>query len=101
MPALTSLPTRQKMQYITLPRDLTFPFRGPAGRELERSAEKLSAYLEDSCKQSYILHEALETIRLEPIGYEPIPPKRTFTVPVRYYLRGRGEPLSYQIDDKE
>ncbi len=101
MPALTSLPTQQEIHSITLPRDLTFPFRGSAGRELERLAEKLSEYWEDSCEQSYILREALETIRLETIRYKPIPPKRTIKVPVRYYLCGRRKPLPYQIDDKE
>ena len=101
MPALTIPQTRQKMQYISLSGDITNPLQGFEGQELLRLAEKLSEYWESRCRQSYILREALETMRLEPIGYEPIPPKRTFTVPVRYYLRGRGEPLSYQIDDKE
>lgn len=33
-------------------------------------------------------------------SYESLPPNRTFTVPIRYRLRGRGEPLPYQIDDE-
>ena len=36
----------------------------------------------------------------ETISYQAMPPNRTFTVPIRFHLRGRGEPLPYQIADE-
>lgn len=30
--------------------------------------------------------------------YQSVPPKRTYTVPVRYVLRGRGAPLRYPVE---
>lgn len=36
----------------------------------------------------------------EPISYQVMPPNRTLTVPIRYHLRGRGEPLPYLSDGK-
>ena len=71
------------------------PLQGSAGQELAKLEEKLLAYWRLSCEQIHVLREIDELI-----SYEPIPPKRTFMVPIRYYLRGRGEPLVYQIVEK-
>jgi len=35
----------------------------------------------------------------ELVTYDPVPPKRTVTVSVRYRLRGRGQPLHYPVDE--
>lgn len=69
---------------------------GSTGQELLRLAKELSDYLEVSRTQSHILRKPDDTI-----PYRPIPPKRRFTVAVRYHLRGRGKPLPFQTDDKE
>ena len=42
------------------------------------------------------LLESLEDI--DEISYRPMPPKRSFTVRVRYQDKGRGEPLPYSLD---
>jgi hypothetical protein len=52
-------------------------------------------YWKVSCEQLHVLREVYE-----PMSYQGMPPSRTFTVPIRYHLRGRGEPLPYQIDDE-
>jgi hypothetical protein len=33
------------------------------------------------------------------LHYDPVPPKKTVTVAVRYRLRGRGQPLHYFLDE--
>jgi hypothetical protein len=33
------------------------------------------------------------------LPYDPIPPRKTVTVTVRYRLRGRGQPLHYSLDE--
>jgi hypothetical protein len=33
------------------------------------------------------------------LHYDPVPPKKTVTVAVRYRLRGRGQPLPYFLDE--
>ena len=95
----STLQEQQEMGWAFLPKDDSNSRIGPygsTGKELVRLEKEIRDYWELSCRQSNILRQPHETI-----PYEPIPPKRTFTVPVRYYLRGRGEPPSYQIDDKE
>ena len=37
----------------------------------------------------------------EALSYEPIPPRRSFTVLVSYRFRGRGQPLPYDLDEEE
>jgi hypothetical protein len=32
-------------------------------------------------------------------NYDPVPPRKTITVAVRYRLRGRGQPLHYSLDE--
>ncbi len=34
------------------------------------------------------------------ISYNPIPPKRSFTVRMRCQFKGRGKPLPYPLDDE-
>lgn len=97
MPTLTSpqlriFPLFQPLTSDSMSRP---PLHGSAGQELVRLEEKLLEYWKISCEQIHILREAHEMI-----NYQSMPPKRTFKVPVRYYLRGRGEPLAYQVDDK-
>src|SRR3989442_914625 len=36
----------------------------------------------------------------EEITYRPVPPRRSYTVPVRYEFRGRGKPLPYPLDEE-
>ena len=97
MPTLTIPYPSQYFPYRPLSWDMAArpPLHGSAGQELARLEEKLLAYWKLSCEQIHVLREIDEII-----SYEPIPPKRTFRVPIHYYLRGRGEPLSYQIIDK-
>lgn len=97
MPTLTIPQQRQYHPYLPLSWDLTGrpPHRGPTGDHLAKSEEELLVYWNMSCEQINVLREAHETM-----SYQAMPPKRTFTIPVRYHLRGRGEPLSYQIDDE-
>jgi hypothetical protein len=33
-------------------------------------------------------------------NYDPIPPKKSITVSVRYRLKGRGKPLPYSLDEE-
>jgi hypothetical protein len=37
----------------------------------------------------------------EELTYDPIPPKKTITVSVRYHVRGRGRPMPYPRAEKE
>lgn len=37
---------------------------------------------------------------IQEISYNPVPPKRTFTVRARYQFKGRIEPQPYQLDDE-
>lgn len=97
MPNLTIPYQGQYLPYRPLSWDLPTrpPLHGSDGQELARLEEELLEYWKLSCEQIHVLREAQEAI-----SYQSIPPKRSFMVPIRYYLRGRGEPLSYHIDDK-
>jgi len=97
MPTLTIPQQRQYLPYLPLSWDSTVrpPHQGPAGKQLAQSEEKLLEYWKVSCEQLHVLREVYE-----PMSYQGMPPSRTFTVPIRYHLRGRGEPLPYQIDDE-
>ncbi len=97
MLTLTIPDQSQYLPFRPLSSDLSVrpPVHGSDGRELARLEEKLLEYWKLSCEQIQVLREAHETI-----SYQTMPPHRTFTVPIRYHLRGRGEPLPYQIDDE-
>lgn len=38
--------------------------------------------------------------KIEEIDYRPVPPKRIFTVRVRYQFKGHLEPQPYQLDEE-
>jgi hypothetical protein len=42
------------------------------------------------CEQGYAAEE---------LTYDPVPPKKTITVSVRYRIGGRGRPLPYPLDE--
>ena len=97
MPTLTALPGRKPNFHVPLTDNWRThsPFEGSAGRVFYEVAEKI---LEDwlvSCEQVYVLREVSQDL-----SYRSLPPKRSFTASVRYQLRGRGEPLSYPLDDE-
>jgi len=97
MPTLTRF---QQIEYVPYPlfsSDSRFrsPLHGSVGQELTRLEEEVSNYWRVSCEQIHVLREAHETM-----SYQAMPPNRTFTASIRYHLRGRGEPLPYQIDDE-
>ena len=97
MPTLTIPYPSQYFPYRPLAWDSAArpPLHGSTGQELAKLEKKLLEYWKLSCEQIHVLREIDEII-----SYEPIPPKRTFMVPIRFYLRGRGEPLAYQTVDK-
>ena len=88
--------------------------QGPEGRELSQAAvaavpESLSGcvdYIENvvplwakfrtACSTVQILEETELLEKLE--NYRPVPAHRTFTVPVRYVVRGRGKPMPFDFD---
>lgn len=97
MPTLTALPGRKPSFNVPLTGNWRThsPFEGSAGRVFYEVAEKI---LEDwlvSCEQVYVLREVSQEL-----SYRSLPPKRSFIASVRYHLRGRGEPLSYPLDDE-
>ena len=97
MPTLTIPNQSQYLPFCPLSWDLSGrpPLHSSDGQELARLEEKLLEYWKVSCEQLHVLREVYE-----PRSYRGMPPSRTFTVPIRYHLRGRGEPLPYQIDDE-
>ena len=98
MPTLLTPPQqRQYIPYSPFLWDSRFrpPLHGSVGQELTRLEEEIFKYWRASCEQIHVLREAHETMR-----YQAMPPNRTFTASIRYHLRGRGEPLPYQIDDE-
>jgi len=97
MPTLTIPHQSQYLPFRPLSWDISAraPLHGSDGQELARLEEKLLEYWKRSCEQIHVLREAHETT-----NHQAMPPNRTFTIPIRYHLRGRGEPLSYQIGDE-
>lgn len=97
MPTLTIPHQSQYLPFRPLSWDLSVrpPLHGSTGKELVRLAEEIREYWKVSCEQIHVLREAHE-----PMSYQAMPPNQSFTVPIRYRLRSRGEPLPYQIDDE-
>lgn len=97
MPTLSALPGRKPTFEVPLTQNwrTSSPFQGAAGRDLYDVAEKVLEEWIISCQQVYVLREVNQEL-----SYRSIPPKRSFTVSVRYHLRGRGESLSYPLDDE-
>ncbi|MBD1923549.1 hypothetical protein H6F77_21100 [Microcoleus sp. FACHB-831] len=65
------------------------------GRQLADITETVWQHLSDRTQLLRIILPDTEEI-----SYRPMPPKRSFTVRVRYHLQGRGEPLPYPLDDE-
>jgi len=97
MPTLTIPHQSQYLPFLPFSWDLSArpPLYSSDGQALARLEETVLEYWKLSCEQIHILREAHE-----PMSYQSMPPNRTFTVPIRYHFRGRGEPLPYQIEDK-
>lgn len=98
MPTLSALPGRKPTFAVPLTHNWRTPsqFQGAAGRELYNIAEKIMEDWIASCEQVFVLREISQDL-----SYRSLPPKRSFTVSVRYHLRGRGEPLPYPLNDEE
>ena len=97
MPTLTALPGRKPSFHVPLTGNWRThsQCQGSAGRDFYHFAEKILKYWSDTCKQVHVLRELDQDL-----DYRSLPPKRSFTTSVRYHLRGRGEPLSYPLDDE-
>lgn len=97
MPTLSALPGRKPTFEVPLTGNWRThsPFQGAAGQDLYNFAEKILQTWLASCEEVYVLREVGQDF-----NYRSLPPKRSFTASVRYHLRGRGEPLSYPLDDE-
>ncbi|MHB1423837.1 MAG: hypothetical protein ACYC3I_11705 [Gemmataceae bacterium] len=52
----------------------------------------------ETCNKGSLRDEREAEEETEELNYDPIPPKRTVMVSVRYRIRGRGQPLPYPLD---
>lgn len=97
MATLSALPGRKPTFEVPLARNwkTNSSFQGSAGQDFYKYAEKVLEGWLASCEQVYVLREVSQDL-----SYRSLPPKRSFTASVRYHLRGRGEPLSYPIDEE-
>lgn len=69
----------------------------PQLQSLER--QKLAEITESIWQHLTPVEQLLEFhTSIDEISYRPMPPKRSFTVRVRYQDKGRGEPLTYSLD---
>ena len=69
----------------------------PQLQSLER--QKLAEITETIWQHLTPVEQLLESqTSIDEISYRPMPPKRSFTVRVRYQDKGRGEPLTYSLD---
>jgi hypothetical protein len=86
---------------------------------LDQEMKKMKAHLKalpkfsedqdiDRALEHYVPEASLPTILLKSedveeqtqhVEYESLPPKRSFTVSVRYKIRGQAEPLDYPMND--
>lgn len=116
MPALLDKSAR-KIYRVSMPQ-----LQGPEGQQLSQAAQRATvaavqeSYLLSGCAD-YIENvvplweefspwakfrkgsstiQTLEETELE--DYRPVPAQRTFTVPVRYVVRGRGKPMPFDFD---
>ncbi|HEY9871928.1 MAG TPA: hypothetical protein V6D12_00715 [Candidatus Obscuribacterales bacterium] len=61
--------------------------------------QKLAEITETIWQHLTAVEQLLESYTsIDEISYRPMPPKRSFTVRVRYQDKGRGEPLPYSLD---
>ena len=71
----------------------------PAFQSLER--RELTEFTNEIRRTLTLSERQLATTEnIQEIDYKPVPPKRTFTVRVRYQFKGRIEPQPYQLDDE-
>lgn len=68
----------------------------PQLQSLER--QKLAEITESIWQDLTRVEQLLSHTTIDEISYRPMPPKRSFTVRVRYQNHGRGEPLAYSLD---
>lgn len=68
----------------------------PQLQSLER--QKLAEITETIWQHLTLVEQSLESHTSIDVSYRPMPPKRSFTVRVRYQDQGRGEPLTYSLD---
>ena len=43
--------------------------------------------------------EHVPAVEIDDLGYDPVPPRKTITLSVRYHLRRRGQPLPGALDE--
>jgi hypothetical protein len=71
----------------------------PNFQSLER--RKLAEVTDEIWRTLTLSEQQLTTPEdVQEISYNPIPPKRTFTVRAKYQFKGRIEPQPYQLDDE-
>lgn len=68
----------------------------PQLQSLER--QKLAEITETIWQHLTLVEQSLESHTSIDVSYRPMPPKRSFTVRVRYQDKGRGEPLTYSLN---
>jgi hypothetical protein len=69
----------------------------PQLQSIER--QKLAEITETIWQHLTPVEQLLEShTSINEISYRPMPPKRSFTLRVRYQDKGRGEPLPYSLD---
>jgi hypothetical protein len=69
----------------------------PQLQSLER--QKLAEITETIWQNLTPVEQLLESqTSINEFSYRPVPPKRSFTVRVRYQDQGRGKPLTYSLD---
>ncbi len=69
-------------------------FQSPERRRLAEFTDRIWKTLTPSEQQ------LTKSEDIQEISYNPVPPKRTFTVRARYQFKGRIEPQPYQLDDE-
>jgi len=70
----------------------------PQSPERQKIAEITESIFLDYLKAIQGVLESLES--QSEISYNPVPPKRSFTVRMRSQFKGRGKPLPYPSDDE-
>jgi hypothetical protein len=74
------------------------PIISPNFQSLEQKIAKFTQEIWKKLTPSE--REIITSDNIQEIDYNPVPPKRTFTVRVRYQFKGRIEPQPYQLDDE-
>jgi hypothetical protein len=69
----------------------------PQGPEWQVLADRFKAIWRQLLSAESFRRVALAA---EELTYSRVPPRRSYTVPVRYEFRGRGKPLPYPLDEE-